>query len=193
MNKEIFLSGLVGFVLGVLLSPLLTPAMPGSWWYMGGQIDSHFIEQMIPHHEDAITMANLALTKAEHEEIKALSNDIIAAQSKEIGEMKEWYKSWFGSEVPDLSSSLGHGGSMMMHGGVMGNEADITRLESAKPFDKAFIEEMVPHHQMAIMMANMLLRATNRPEMKTLAQNIITSQTKEINQMLEWYDAWYVK
>ena len=50
---------------------------------------------------------------------------------------------------------------------------------------------MIPHHQMAVMMANMLASSTNRPEMKKLAQDIIIAQTKEINQMREWYKAWY--
>ena len=158
---------------------------------MGSQIDSLFIEQMIPHHEDAITMANLASTRAEHLEIKTLSTDIIKAQSEEIDQMKQWYESWFGNETPNLNSSMGHGMGMGMHGGMMGNETDIKTLENAKPFDKEFIEQMIPHHQMAVMMAQMLLRGTTRPEMKQLAENIISAQTKEINQMREWYSAWY--
>lgn len=158
---------------------------------MMGQIDSHFIEQMIPHHEDAITMANLALSRAERSEIKILSGDIIKDQSEEIDQMEQWYKSWFGNEVPGISTSAGRGMGMMMRGGMMGNETDIKTLENAKPFDKEFIEQMIPHHQMAVMMAQMLLSSTNRPEMKQLAENIIAAQTKEINQMREWYQNWY--
>ena len=160
---------------------------------MMGQIDSNFIEQMIPHHEDAITMANLALTRAENPEIKTLSGNIIKSQSEEIDQMKRWYKSWFGNEVTGVSTSVGHGMGMMMRGGMMGNETEIKTLENAKPFDKEFIEQMIPHHQMAVMMAQMLLSSTNRPEMKQLAENIISTQTKEINQMREWYRTWYSK
>ena len=197
------ISGIIGLILGVLIAPVFTPMMP--WGGMMGrnnfmmgpantmmeEINSHFIEQMIPHHEDAITMANLALTRAEHLEIKTLAGDIIKAQSEEIDQMKLWYKSWFGNNVPDLSSSMGYDMGMMMRGGMMGNETDIKTLENAKPFDKEFIEQMIPHHQMAVMMAQMLSRSTNRPEMKRLAENIISTQTKEINQMREWYRAWY--
>jgi uncharacterized protein (DUF305 family) len=64
-------------------------------------------------------------------------------------------------------------------------------LENASDFDKAFIEEMIPHHQLAIMMANMLQSGTNRPEMQQLAKNIISSQSKEIQQMQSWYVQWY--
>ena len=77
-----------------------------------------------------------------------------------------------------------------MHMGMMGNDTDMARLENAADFDKVFIEEMIPHHQMAVMMANMLLSGTNRAEMKQLAENIITSQTKEINDMRSWYRIW---
>lgn len=186
MSKEVIIFGIAGIILGILIAPIFAPVMPWGGWMMG-QIDAHFIEQMIPHHEDAITMANLALARAEHSEIKTLSSGIIKSQSEEIDQMKQWYTSWFGNEVPNLGSSMGHG----MGGGMMGNETDINILENAKPFDKEFIEQMIPHHQMAVMMSQMLLRSTSRPEMKQLAENIIEAQTKEINQMREWYRGWY--
>ena len=64
-------------------------------------------------------------------------------------------------------------------------------IKTKKPWVKAFIEEMIPHHQMAVMMAQMLANATNRSEMKQLAQSIIDAQTREINSMREWYRQWY--
>jgi uncharacterized protein (DUF305 family) len=159
-----------------------------------GIMDAHFIEQMIPHHEDAITMATLALTKAKHPEMKQLAESIIDSQSKEIDQMKAWYKDWYGQEVSSGTVAMGQhnmmGGSGM-HMGMMGNATDVTRLEQAADFDKIFIEEMIPHHQMAVMMANMLKAGTERPEMQKLADDIITAQTREINQMRQWHDAWY--
>ena len=68
---------------------------------------------------------------------------------------------------------------------------DLTSLENASDFDRAFIEQMIPHHQLAIMMANMLQNGTSRPEMQQLAKNIIASQSKEIQQMQLWYAEWY--
>src|SRR3990167_754688 len=104
MNKETIIAGVVGLVIGILLVPLFLPTTTTMWGHrmiyrdsmtdtnqMAKQIDSHFIEQMIPHHEDAIVMANLALTSAEHKEIKTLANDIIKTQSEEIDQMKQWY------------------------------------------------------------------------------------------------------
>lgn len=161
---------------------------------MMGGIDAHFIEQMIPHHEDAITMAKIAQQKAKRPEIKDLAIDIITAQQKEIDEMKEWYKNWYGRELPtgdEVMNQHGMMGNNGMHMGMMGNESDMSRLETAADFDKVFIEEMIPHHQMAVMMASMLKNGTQRPEMKQLADDIVTAQTDEIAQMREWYDTWY--
>ena len=81
-------------------------------------------------------------------------------------------------------------GRGMMHGGMMGDTTDTESLKNAEDFDKAFIEEMIPHHQMAVMMSNMLAKGTRREEMKKLAQNIIDAQTKEINDMRTWYEVW---
>ena len=209
MNKETLVSGLVGVVIGIILMWLFAPWWVGMMGYrnsmmgtnniiggnqMMGSIDSHFIEQMIPHHEDAITMASLALEKAMHEEIKQLAQDIKRTQSEEIGQMQAWYKNWYGKEVPDIFSGTSHGmGSGIMHMGMMGDQTDMEQLKTASDFDKAFIEEMIPHHQMAVMMAQMLEKTTNRSEMKQLAKNIIDAQTREINYMRNWYRQWYGK
>lgn len=156
-------------------------------------IDSHFIEQMIPHHEDAITMAQLAQTKATRPEIKQLAENIIDSQSKEITNMKSWYKTWFGKEVPEGDDVMGgHGmmGKSGMHMGMMGDETDVADLENSQDFDRDFIRHMIPHHQMAVMMAQMLQNSTEKSEMKTLADDIIKSQSAEIEQMREWYSEW---
>lgn len=64
----------------------------------GDDYDKAFIEMMIAHHQGAIDMAKLSDTRAKHEEIKQLSNDIIKAQEKEIAEMKQWQQDWNYSE-----------------------------------------------------------------------------------------------
>lgn len=194
MKKEIIITAIVVFALGILISPMLGMGYRGGFMGPGnmGQIDSHFIEQMIPHHEDAITMAEIALEKAEHEEIKQLARDIGRTQTEEIEKMQSWYKAWYGREVVALiSETFAHGHGMGMHMGMMGDDTDLESLENAKPFDKEFIEQMIPHHQMAVMMAQMLLRSTDRAEMKQLGEDIIAAQTKEIEQMREWYRTWY--
>ena len=60
----------------------------------GDEFDKAFIEMMISHHEGAIDMANLAATRAKHDEIKSLSKDIISAQTGEISKMQQWQMDW---------------------------------------------------------------------------------------------------
>jgi len=148
-------------------------------------LDSHFIEEMIPHHEGAIAMAKAAQEKAVSTEIRALSENIIVSQTNEIKQMREWYKKWFGEDVPEEESF-----GMEMGMGMMNDEIDIEKLEQAEAFDREFVREMIPHHQMAVMMATMLKGGTQRPEMKKLADDIIATQTKEINLMRQWIAEW---
>ncbi len=202
-NKILF--GIGGIVIGLILAGVFYPMMRyGSFGMMNwgnnptynqringnnqiaSTIDKHFIEQMIPHHEGAIAMANLALQKAKRPEIKTLATAIIAAQTAEIQSMNNWYQDWFGSTVPKVNTGMMGGGMMSARGMHMGGQEDMTALENSTDFDEAFIELMIPHHQLAIMMANMLQSGTSRPEMKQLAENIITSQTREIEMMRSW-------
>lgn len=187
MNKKELFYGTCGLILGLIITLLVTKSAVNSNKNQEipqmSNIDAHFIEQMIPHHEDAITTANLALQKAKQEEIKKLAQNIIDSQSKEISQMKTWYKNWYGKDLPT-------GNQVMMQSGMMGNDSDAKRLEESTNFDKAFIEEMIPHHQMAVIMASMLKGGTSKAEMKQLADDIIDAQSAEIEQMREWYRDW---
>jgi uncharacterized protein (DUF305 family) len=209
MDKKIWF-GIGGIVVGVIAVSLLSPGASFRSMMSGGNysnnstsdknvgmmnnLDQHFIEQMIPHHDGAIAMANLASSKATHPEIKTLAKAIIVAQEKEIQDMQSWYKNWFSRDVKEQNTYSGGmmGGGMMSGSGMhMGGQEDLQTLENAKDFDKAFIEGMIPHHQLAIMMAQMLKSGTSRVEMLTLANNIIESQSKEITEMQDWYKSWY--
>lgn len=152
-----------------------------------GGVDAMFIEAMIPHHDGAIAMSDLAVDRAEHPELRELARDISRKQSAENEQMREWYQDWFDTRVPEGRSSR----IDRMMGFMMGGDVDLEALGQAEPFDKAFIEEMVPHHGVAIMMARMLRAQTNEPEMREFAEEIIDGQSAEIDQMLTWYDEWY--
>lgn len=201
-QNNIVVYGIGGIAIGLILAAVFFPMMRYSGMMSWGNnqnqtpksvnvslIDRHFIEQMIPHHDGAIAMATLALEKAKRPEIKTLAQAIVSAQESENQQMKSWYREWFGKEVSKGSAMMG---GMMSQGGMhMGGTQDIEALKNAPDFDKAFIEQMIPHHQMAIMMARMLESGTARPEMQQLAKDIINSQTKEIQQMQGWYTTWY--
>jgi len=205
-NQNIkILYGIGGIIIGILFVSVLTPMFRYDGYGMMNwgnnsapiqrtagvvTIDQHFIEQMIPHHDGAIAMANLAQTKAARPEIKTLAGAILEAQTKENQEMRSWYTDWFGRSVPEQGSTFS--GGMMSQGGMhMGSIQNIDALKNAPDFDKEFIEQMIPHHQMAIMMARMLESGTDKPEMQQLAKSIIESQSKEIQQMQGWYQEWY--
>lgn len=206
MNNKITF-GIGGIIIGLLLVGIFTPTMfsgyrSGGFGMMGNNrnientqvssnIDKHFIEQMIPHHDGAVEMAKLALERSKRPEIKTLATAIIEDQTKEINDMTVWYKSWFGKDVPKVSAGMMGGGMMSQSGMHMGGQEDMTALENATDFDKAFLEAMIPHHQMALMMVQMLKAGSNRPEMLQLAENITASQSKEILEMQGWYAKWY--
>lgn len=192
MNTTQLIFGLfvliVGFGAGYLTRGSQV-AVPGGHMMPSGQmmsqnIDQHFIVQMIPHHEGAIEMAKVALERSKRPEILSLAKGILEAQQKEIDDMRSWYRSWFGSVPPA-------GGMGMMHMDSMSGDASALANVSAAEFDREFMEQMIPHHEMAIMMAQMLQASTERGEMKILADTIITSQSREIDMMRSWLKSWY--
>ncbi len=154
---------------------------------MPGAADQNFIIQMIPHHEGAIEMAKVALERSKRPEIIALANAIIEAQQKEINDMRSWYTSWYGGTPPEGGSAAG---GMGMHMGGMTGDLDVLRSKSSAEFDREFMLEMIPHHEMAIMMAQMI-RNSDHDEMRQLAENIVTSQSREIEMMRGWLTDWY--
>jgi len=150
----------------------------------GEYSDGRFIDAMVPHHQGAIAMAKVALKNAEHEEIKELSQNIISSQQAEIEELKAIKKEEFGtSNVPmEMSQERMRGMGMMM---------DPQELANKEPFDRAFIDAMIPHHQSAIEMAEVANEKSKNPRMKELAQNITSAQKREIEQMKGWRREWY--
>jgi uncharacterized protein (DUF305 family) len=150
------------------------------------EIDGAFMVEMSVHHESAIEMAQLARTRAEHPELKQLADSIIASQQREIDQLASTHQSVFAEPIEE-----GDHGSL----GVGEHTADmdevVETLRSAQPFDRAFIDEMVPHHQGAIEMARIVIAEGERADLAALAQQIIETQSREIEQMNSWREQWY--
>ncbi|HEY8601887.1 MAG TPA: DUF305 domain-containing protein [Thermomicrobiales bacterium] len=144
--------------------------------------DQNFIDGMVPHHQAAVEMAKVAQSKAEHAELKTLAGAIVADQDGEIAQMKGWRKAWYGSD----QIAPGMGGHQM--GGM---DTDLTTLANAQPFDRAFIDAMLPHHESAVMMAKEAQTKAEHQELKELAGRIVVSQQREIDQMKAWRSQWY--
>jgi uncharacterized protein (DUF305 family) len=150
----------------------------------GKYSDRRFIDAMVPHHQGAIAMARVALENAEHEEIKGLSRNIVSTQQAEIEKLKAIKKEEFGtSRVPmEMSPSQMRAMGMMM---------TPERLTRSEPFDRAFIDAMIPHHQSAIDMAQVASKKSDNPKIKELAENIVSAQQREIEEMKQWRKEWY--
>lgn len=214
MNKKFLVYSLVGLlssvaVVGVIVNSKQAQSLPPSenpQQPRSVRVDRHFIEMMIPHHQDAIAMADIALSRAQRPEVKKIAEAIKKQQTLEIQEMRTWYKQWFGKEVPAHSmtdiniiknhhnqgQSIGSGmmGEGMMGEGMMSMKTDLDALKKASDFDKEFVRQMIPHHQMGVMMAQMASDRATHPEIRTLAQSIIKSQSAEIAEMQGWQQTW---
>ncbi|MBW4659789.1 MAG: DUF305 domain-containing protein [Drouetiella hepatica Uher 2000/2452] len=155
--------------------------------------DLRFLDGMTPHHDGAVVMAQEALQKSQRPEIKQLAQAIIEAQKKEIAQMQQWRKAWYpnvGDTPMMYSAEMGHMMPMSaeMKSSMMMN-VDLGAADNQ--FDLRFINAMVPHHEGALVMAQEALQKSDRPEIKQLAQEIISSQQQEISQMQQWKKAWY--
>jgi uncharacterized protein (DUF305 family) len=155
--------------------------------------DLRFMDAMIPHHQGAVVMAKAVLQNSKRPELRNLATAIIRAQEQEIAQMQRWRKQWYANvgETPMAwHASMGH--MMAMTREQRQSMMMSMNLGPADPeFDLRFINAMIPHHQGALTMANTALANSQRPELKTLAQEILTSQAAEIRQMEQWRKSWY--
>ncbi|MFI7230969.1 DUF305 domain-containing protein [Nonomuraea angiospora] len=147
--------------------------------------DVMFAQMMIPHHQQAVEMADLAGTRAADKEVKELAAKIKAAQDPEIQTMKGWLTAW-GKPMP--SEGMDHGMGHDMPG--MMSEEDMKKLEAAKggAFDRQFAELMIAHHNGAIEMARTEQAQGSNAEAKELAKTIETAQQAEVAQLREILD-----
>jgi uncharacterized protein (DUF305 family) len=135
--------------------------------------DITFAEQMIPHHEQAIEMSEIALLNTANPELLQLAQEIKDAQSPEIEIMKSW-------DGVKASTHSGH----LMDG--MLSEGEISDLRDAKgnKFDLLFLRGMIKHHEGAIAMAQVVMNSKNKA-VADLAASIINVQELEISTIKE--------
>ncbi|MEV4334101.1 DUF305 domain-containing protein [Streptomyces sp. NPDC049597] len=145
--------------------------------------DVTFAKGMIPHHRQAVEMAELAETRAGSAEVKKLAAEIKKAQDPEIKTLSGWLTSW-GEAVPEEEESGEHAGHSMS-GMMTPEEMDRLEKSSGKAFDTAFLEMMVKHHEGAVEMAETEQSGGAYQPAKDMAGDIITSQSAEITRMNE--------
>lgn len=152
--------------------------MSGMSEMMGGMnaqnIDRNFITMMIPHHQSAIDMSQLILKTTKDPQVKTWATNIIRDQQREINEMQVLLKQ-FGGPMQGMGQQMDQ---------MMGDMT--TPINQATNKDKAFVEGMIPHHGMAVMMANHLLMQSKNPVMQKMGRDIITAQAQEIYEFQQY-------
>ena len=149
--------------------------------------DVSFARDMVPHHQQAITMANLARTQTTNQQIHDLASRITTSQQAELGSLNGWLETW----KVKATDHGGHdmGGTKGMHGMV--SDADLRTMEAANgaEFDRLFLLRMTAHHKGAIGMAKVQLDKGRFGPAKELARRITTTQEKEIAEMAQLLSA----
>ncbi len=135
--------------------------------------DVMFAEMMIPHHEQAIVMSDIALSNTTNPQVLELANQIKDAQAPEIEIMKSW-------PGVDSMAHMGH----MMDGMLSDSEIEALRAATGAEFDRLFLEGMIKHHEGAIEMAADVIDSKSA-EVAELAKAIIVAQEAEIARMRE--------
>jgi len=174
-----------------------TPSTPSRPTAAGphNEADVAFATGMIPHHGQAITMAQMALSTSTNPKVKDLATAIRAAQDPEIQTMSGWLTGWAQpvpaatgghdmSQMGSTTSSTSGSSTMGGMGGMM-TDQEMEQLSKATgaAFDRMWLQMMVKHHQGAVAMSQTELATGTNPDAKQLAQAIIDSQTKEITTM----------
>jgi uncharacterized protein (DUF305 family) len=136
-----------------------------------------YLSQMIPHHQEAIDTAKMVLERSDRPEMKEFAQAIVEVQSAEIEQMQTWLDEWY----PEQSSTLSY--TPMMR--------DLSQLRDE--LDQAFLEDMISHHHMAVMMSRMLVNheLVEHDAVYPFAEQIVTSQMNEIHQMQTWLREWF--
>lgn len=134
--------------------------------------DKDFLEQMIPHHQEAVDVSRYLLENSDNDALKQFAQKIVDQQSKEIWTMLGFYQLWFNTSYPGSSKYM----KMM---------PDLTQL-SGQEMDKAYVRGMIDHHQEAVKLSQAANANTKIPELSTFATEISIKQVDELKVLTEW-------
>ena len=144
-----------------------------------GNNDVDFAAMMIQHHKGAVEMSKVQIEKGNNTELKAFAQKVIEDQNEEINFMQEYV-----SNLEKTASANSAEFQKALHNSMKAMMNDNTTIYNN--IDKDFAAQMIPHHQSAVDMAKVYLEYGQEERLRTLCQNIINSQTKEINWLKEW-------
>jgi uncharacterized protein (DUF305 family) len=148
--------------------------------------DVEFAQQMIPHHAQAVEMAQMVPDQGVSPELIELADAVEAAQQPEIDQMTAMLERW-GQDVP--STDLGEQGSMEMEGMMSMEDMDALAAMTGPEFEQMWLTMMIEHHEGAIAMAETELAEGSDEDARMLAQDIVDAQRAEITQMEQMLQA----
>lgn len=150
------------------------------------EADVAFAQLMIPHHAQAVEMADIALQQGTSPDVLGLAEQIKAAQDPEIQQMRGWLSAWGAPEQMDGADS-GHGdmdmGGMSASGMMTTDDMNALMNATGGEFDRMWLQMMIAHHQGAIQMAEQVLAESSNPDVTALANAVVSGQTAEIDTM----------
>ena len=142
------------------------------------EADLNFVEQMIPHHEQAVQISQLAENRAEDEEVRTIASDIAFIQAIELEELQGWLIEW-GFDGAEHS----HEDHADAAGMLSADEVQQLEASSGSEFDALFTQLMIQHHEGAIAAARELLETGKSEDIRFFAQSLIESQGAELEQL----------
>lgn len=151
-----------------------------------GSAELDFLNGMIPHHQSAVDMSKSYLEYAGKDgEFKGLAENIISAQNTEIDQMNTMIERFQKVENPDTEKEAAY---LEDYRTMMDNHHSSHTGAETSDLETAFAQGMSMHHQMAVDMAEIILKYTDDEELTAFADNIITQQEKEIEEMHSYLD-----
>lgn len=162
---------------GTAVEPTRPPAQPSAPAAQVNQADIDFARGMIPHHEQAVRMADMVPSRTDNAALRALAGRIRDAQQPEIDRMTGWLRDWNAGPPPQRHQQHDMGGMM--------SAEDMSALKKARgdAFDEMWLRMMIEHHRGAVSMARTELDEGRDEAAGKLARSIIDSQRAEIAEM----------
>jgi uncharacterized protein (DUF305 family) len=142
--------------------------------------DAMFLEMMIPHHQQAVDISDLAISGSKDTELVALAKKIRDGQAAEIIQMQDWLAG--GGDTSMMNHGMNHSMGDGMGGMLTESELNTLNSLSGSKFDIYWLKGMIAHHEGALHMVTMI-KDSNRSEIQNFGEEIISVQTTEIEQM----------